>query len=446
MLGRKVTRRNALKIGAAASALPLVHVSTAGAAGKVSIAFWDHWVAEGNTVMRQQVAAFAEKNKVAVQADFLSSANNQLLMTANAEAMAKTGHDIYALQSWEIHNHLDDLEPVDDVMSRLVAKYGPANQVAEYLGKSNGHWFGVPSSSGTQMEPAEGRISILKDAAGLDVRELFPAQAGPQPGDGVWTWDAHLKAAEACAKVGKPFAIGLGTTSDSVCFAGSLFAAFGAELVNAKGEITVNSEAVRQVLEYGRRLVPVLPKDTVSYDDASNNRAMISGQSALIFNSPSPWAVAKHDAPAIASDIWHFTSPSGPKGRFVPYFQYFWGLWKFAQNKPAAKDLLEFLCEREQVEARENATSGFDLPPFASMLDFKVWELAEPPKGTLYNYPIRPAHHAAPHVSGMPAPPQIAVQIYNQATQPTMLAKLLSGQSINDVIAWAQNELEGFVR
>jgi hypothetical protein len=29
---------------------------------------------------------------------------------------------------------------------------------------------------------------------------------------------------------------------------------------------------------------------------------------------------------------------------------------------------------------------------------------------------------------------------------PTMVAKLQSGQSIKDVIAWAQEELEGFVR
>jgi hypothetical protein len=29
---------------------------------------------------------------------------------------------------------------------------------------------------------------------------------------------------------------------------------------------------------------------------------------------------------------------------------------------------------------------------------------------------------------------------------PTMVAKLQSGQSISDVVAWAQEELEGFVR
>ena len=42
-----LSRRKALKLGAAAAALPLVHVRAAGAAGKVSIGFWDHWVPAG---------------------------------------------------------------------------------------------------------------------------------------------------------------------------------------------------------------------------------------------------------------------------------------------------------------------------------------------------------------------------------------------------------------
>lgn len=34
--------------------------------------------------------------------------------------------------------------------------------------------------------------------------------------------------------------------------------------------------------EYGQKLVRFFPSDTVSYDVASNNRALISGKSALI--------------------------------------------------------------------------------------------------------------------------------------------------------------------
>ena len=80
------------------------------------------------------------------------------------------------------------------------------------------------------------------------------------------------------------------------------------------------------------------------------------------------------------------------------------------------------------------------------MLDFKVWEEAEPPKGTLYNYPMRPWHKTQASIAASEAAPEVAVQIYHRGTMPTMVAKLQSGQSIKDVIAWAQEELEGFVR
>ena len=81
-----ISRRRALATGAAAATLPLVHIRTAGAAGKVSIGFWDHWVPTGNAIMKKQVAAFADKNKVEVQADFITSVGNKNLLTIAAEA------------------------------------------------------------------------------------------------------------------------------------------------------------------------------------------------------------------------------------------------------------------------------------------------------------------------------------------------------------------------
>ena len=83
---------------------------------------------------------------------------------------------------------------------------------------------------------------------------------------------------------------------------------------------------------------------------------------------------------------------------------------------------------------------------FDSMLDFTIWNEVEPPRGTVYHYPIRPSHHARPHVAGTPAAPDIAMQIYSRGTQPLMLAKLFTGQSIPQTIAWAEEELAGFAR
>src|SRR5271166_1212752 len=441
-----MTRRSALKLAAATAVLPLVHIRSGRAAGKIYIAFWDHWVPAGNALMQKQIDAWAAKNHVEVQADFITSIGAKDVLTIAAQHQARTGHDVQAFPTWEVHNNADLLEPLDDVMQRLTDKYGQVDQVCKYLANVNGKWLAVPTSSGAQYKGPCGRISVLKEKAGLGVVEMYPAKEVHTAASDGWTWDAHYNAAEACAKAGMPFAIGLGQTTDSVDAAGALFRAYGAELVDKDGNITVKSDKVRAVLEHGQKLVKVLPDDAVSYDDASNNRALISGKSALIWNPPSAWAVAKRDAPQVAEDCWTFPAPSGPEGRFLPYLPRFWGVWSFSKNKSAAKDLIEALMQREPVEQRCTEVIGYDVPPFNSMLNFKIWEEAEPPKGTVYNYPLRPFHKATAHIAALPAPPDIAVQIYNRGTMPTMLAKLKSGQSIDQIIAWASDELEGFAR
>jgi hypothetical protein len=102
--------------------------------------------------------------------------------------------------------------------------------------------------------------------------------------------------------------------------------------------------------------------------------------------------------------------------------------------------------QREQIEARDNVVAGYDLPPFESMTDFKIWETVEPPLGTVYNYPIRPWHDAQPNITASEANPGIAVQIYRRAVHTGMLARIKQGQSIKQVVAWAQQELAGFTR
>jgi ABC-type glycerol-3-phosphate transport system substrate-binding protein len=443
---RQLTRRRALQATAATTALPLVHIRTAGAAGKLNIGFWDHWVPGGTEKMRQQVQAWAHQNKVDVTADFITSQGQKLLLTAAAEAQAKTGHDSLPFLQWDAFNYNGDLEPVDDVVQELVAKYGKYAPAVEYLGRPKDHWVAIPGTDPTANLTCCGRISLLKKYAGIDVQAMYPAEPHASPAADGWTYDAFLQAAEACAKAGYPFGMGVGATGDSTNTVGAIFRAFGAELVDAQGNITVDSDNVRTVLEYGQKLVRSFPSDTVSYDDASNNRALISGKAAMIWNPPSAWAVAKRDAPQIAGDCWTFPCPVGPNGRYIPYVYMFHGIWKFSRNKTAAKELLTHLMQREQIEERSVVSEGFNLPPQISMSDFEIWTDVNPPKGTMFNYPIRPWHNSKPSVTAYPAPPEYAIPITNRAVIPAMWGRLHNGQTVDQVIAWAKDEIEGFMR
>ncbi len=442
---REATRRKVLKFGAAASVLPWVHVRSAKAAGTLSIFLWDHWVPATNATARQQIAAWAERNKVEVKLDFITSQGNQTLLTINAQAQARRGHDIITIANWNVRDHADKMEPVDDIVGRLIAKHGATNEVANYFGREKGKWLAVPSSWGSQNKGPAGRISLFKEHAGLDLQKMYPTTPTETPESKEWTMDTMLKAAEAMFKAGKPFGIGMGTTADSVDTWGSILASFGAEMVDSSGKIQIRSAAMRQAIEYCQKLIRFLPADAQSWDDSSNNRALISGASSFIYNPPSAWAVATRDAPAVAQDVWHLAPPAGPKGRFVPHNINFWGIWQFAQNKTAAKDLIEYLMQDELVDARCIASMGYDLPPYEKMTQSKAWDDIGPPKGTVYNYPVRSWHGAKTHVAHAPAPAEIAVQIYNRGTFPTMLAKLKAGETIEQVLTWGNRELEGFL-
>jgi len=443
-----ISRRSALKLGAAATALPLVHIRTAGAAGKLSLGLWDHWVPTGDVAMKKLIDDWAEKNKVAVSVDFIASVGSKINITMAAEAQARAGHDVYAFDQWTVHQYADSLEPVDDVMQRLMSKYGELGQAYKYLAFIDKHWMAVPVGWGSAPLPPVARMSLWKKFAGIDVQKWFPAEPSTPEASKEWTYDKQLEIAEVFHKAGYPIGFGCraGDSTDANQTWGATFGAFGADLVNAKGEITVESDNVMKVMEYIQKLVKFMPPDAPQWDDASNNRALISGKAAYIWNPPSAWAVAKRDAPEIAADCWHFSQPRGPAGRLVPHRPYFWGLWKFAQNKSAAKELLEHLSQREQVEYCAAPVAGYDIPPFTSMYDMKIWNEVEPPKGTVYNYPVRAWHNSEYYIAGSSAPPEIAVQMWNRGIPPAMVTRLMAGQTIKQTIAWAKEELQGFIR
>lgn len=428
---------------ASTAMIAMPYVRGAHAAGKLSVGLWDHWVPGANAASTSLIEEWAGKEKVEVQIDYITTQGNKLLLTEQAQAQSRTGHDVYTFRCWGPADHTKLLEPVDDVMEPLIKQNGPVNATTTYLGKSAGHWAAVPATRGSNVKGPCSRIDLLKQHAGIDLQAMYPA--GGPPKAEAWTFDAFLQAAQACHKAGYPFGIGLGTTADSVDSAGAIFDGFGAALVDAKGNVTVKTDTVRQALDYSTRLARFFPIDAPAWDDASNNKWLIAGKGALILNPPSAWAVAKRDAPKVVEQLWTHGMPVGPKGRFTPFIPYFWGIWSFGKNKSAAKSLLLHLSQPTAIEKMVTASQGFDIPAFAKLTELKVWADEGPPKGTLYHYPNRYDHQQV-SIAGAPAPPKIAVQIYVQAVMTKMIVRHMQGEPMEKVLAWAESEVEGFLR
>ncbi len=157
------TRRRVLQTGALATALLATpFVRGAQAAGKLSVGFWDHWVPGANGPLEKLCHEWAEKEKVEIKVDFITSNGDKDLLTAAAEAQARTGHDILGLLAWYAPGYADSLEPVDDVMAALIQQHGPVSPGAEYLGKQNGHWVAMPTSVGSTVSPPCARIDLMQ--------------------------------------------------------------------------------------------------------------------------------------------------------------------------------------------------------------------------------------------------------------------------------------------
>ena len=313
-----VSRRSLLKSAALGSAAVITapYVRGAYAAGKLSLGCWDHWVPGANKALTKLCNEWGAKNKVEVQIDYITSQGEKDKLTAAAEAQAGTGHDIMSHRDWNIRIHQAVLEPLDDVVAHLIKQYGPISPVAEYLAKIKGVWRGIPTTVGSQVKPCCSRLDLYKQHAGLDLKDMFPADVSKydKAKTDKWTWDLYLELAQKLHKAGFPVGLPMGQSTDAVDWVGGLFNSYGVVFVDAKDNIKINSDETRQAMEMARKIMEVNPPEVYAWDDAGNNRWLISGKGSGIMNPPSAWAVAKRDNPKVAENCWTHAVPKGPKG------------------------------------------------------------------------------------------------------------------------------------
>ena len=96
-----LSRRQVVAGSVAAGLVAAPFVRSANAAGSLTIGLWDHWVPGANEVQTAIVKEWADKEKVDVKIDYITSQGNKLLLTLAAESQAKGGHDIMEFTNWE---------------------------------------------------------------------------------------------------------------------------------------------------------------------------------------------------------------------------------------------------------------------------------------------------------------------------------------------------------
>src|SRR6516164_11474559 len=248
------TRRQVLKSAAlgSAAAIAAPYVKDSYAAGSLALGVWDHWVPGANNAFAALCNEWGTKDNVEVKIDFITSQGEKDKLTAAAEAQAGTGHDIMSHRDWNIRIHQNMLEPLDDLVVKLIKQNGPISPVAEYLAKIKGTWRGVPTTVGSQVKPCQSRLDLYKEHCGIDLVDMFPPDESKydKAKTDKWTWDLYLDCAQKLHKAGYPVGLPMGQTSDAVDWVGAFFKSQGVVFIDEKDQIKINSDETRRALEY----------------------------------------------------------------------------------------------------------------------------------------------------------------------------------------------------
>jgi multiple sugar transport system substrate-binding protein len=289
--------------------------------GSLSIMQWAHFVpAYDQWLDNTYVKQWGEKNDIDVKIDHI---NNALLpATAASEVAAQKGHDLFqflfppsALEKQTI--------PMNDVVQEISKKLGKMTDVAyksTYNPKTK-RYFGVADN-------------YVPDP--IHYRKSYWFNVGIAPN----TWDNVRRAAAKLKAAGHPVGLGMSNELDSNMFLMSLMYCYGGALQTVDGRPNINTKGVIDALRVMKEIYQNGESDEVfAWTAASNNQAFLAGRLSLAVNAISIARSAEASGnTALSDDTWIRPIPRGPvRALGNEHVMGVFFIWKFAQNKEAAK-------------------------------------------------------------------------------------------------------------
>lgn len=292
--------------------------------GTLKILQWAHFVpAYDQWFDNVYTKQWGERNDVQVTVDHI---NNALLpASAASEAAAQSGHDLFqflfppsALEQQVI--------PLNDIVQEVTRKLGKMTDVAyksTYNPKTK-RFFGFADNY--VPDPVHYRHSLW-----------FNAGIAPN------TWD-HIRQAAAKMKAsGHPIGLGMSNELDSNMFLNSLLYCYGSSMQTADGKPNINNKGTVEALKVMADIFKNGETDEVfAWTAASNNQGFQAGRLSLVLNAISIARALELSGPAsLSDDTWIAPIPAGPVRRLGnEHVMGIYFIWKFAQNKAAAKKYL----------------------------------------------------------------------------------------------------------
>jgi multiple sugar transport system substrate-binding protein len=418
------SRRQFLKQSAGASAgmaswLALGHAPAFAQKRELTMLSWNHFVPAADDELRKQAEAFSKQANCTVRVDTM--AHLQMPAKVAAEAQSQSGHDMYRTAAADPFLYEKHLVDVGDLVAKLGKTGGGWYPFAEQSCRTDAGWRAVPwfwiSFPGTY------NMAHFKKAGFGD---KVPK-----------TWDDLLQMGKALKKQGNPIGIPISHCSDAHSTYWSVAWSYGAKVLEADGKTpAIESDKTERVIEWYKELYKeAMEPEVLSWDDASNNRFMLSGKGSWIHNPVSPYNAALKEKMPIADDMNHHNSPGGPAGIHSAPPILSLGIWKFSKNQELAKEFITYLFQKQNFDAWIVASNAFNHPPLKNLSDHPIW--ARNPK-----FAMLPKEAEYAHPRGWPAKPNEAVQrIDDNYIMTDMVAKAVNGMPPKRAMDWAQEQI-----
>jgi multiple sugar transport system substrate-binding protein len=319
--------------------------------GELTLITWAHFVPAFDVWLDKTWAVqWGQRNDVDVKIDHIL--NTLLTARAEAEASAKSGHDIFfnlappAVLEDQVINHKEIVQEVQ----RKVGKIGRLAHKATYNPKTKKYFA---FSDNFVPDPVIWRRDIWNGV-------------GHSPS----TWDQVRRAAPKLKAAGHPIGIGQSAEIDSNMALMSFLMCFGSFVQNGDHQVTIKTKRTVEALKFMADIYQRGMTDEIyGWDPAGNNNFLYSGKGSMIFNAISATRTPEDRNLPFAKDLWIWPIPKGPHGRLgYEHVMGCWWIWKFSKNKAGAK---KFLADLE-INYRDafEASKFYNFPSFPGALPY----------------------------------------------------------------------------
>ncbi len=390
----------------------------------VTMLSWNNFVPETDVELHRQAEEYSKRAGVRVTVDFI--AHLQLPQKHAAEVQSQSGHDIvFFNRPQEVALYEKQLIDLTDFVVEFKDTHGGYYPWIKDYFEINGVWRAIPWYTGG------GFLGCYNET-------MFTQYGVPVPD----TWEDVKNAGKQLKKQGHPAGVAISHCVDSNSTFWYVLWCCGGKVLEADGKtVAIKSDATKRVLEFYKEFyMDAMEPDVLSWDDASNNRYLISGKGAWIHNPISAYQVPKSKNMPIANDINHHLTPRGPAGRFMAASVAGLGIWKFSKEQEEAQKFMRYIFEPEQFNRWMEAAAGYNIGP---QRDFAKHPLfARDPKISMVPTQL---DFGLPY--GWPAKPSPAVgEIDVVFVLPDMVAKVVSGTSIDEAMTWCEEQINKIVK